>query len=379
MAKSTTHGAAEIANHEPNAATAAPVRKVIHCDCDCFYAAIEERDDPSLKGKPVAVGGSADSRGVVATCNYQARAFGVHSAMPTREALRRCRDLIVLRPAMDKYRLASREIFAVYRSYTELVEPLSLDEAFLDVTGSPFQGGSATRIAREIKARVKQQVGITVSAGVAPNKFLAKIASDWEKPDGLTVILPDQVDAFVAALPVSRIFGVGAVTAGRLNAAGFHTCSDVRARSRQDLRQMFGSLGDRLFELARGQDQRPVEPNSQRKSLSTETTYNVDLKSLAECESELGKLIEDLKQQVPKLKEGDRIESVFVKIRFDDFRKTTVERRATAVHDSQILEMLKTGVSRHARAVRLLGVGVRVARDDFLRQMTLFSPDQGEA
>jgi DNA polymerase-4 len=348
------------------------MRKVIHCDCDCFYAAIEERDDPSLKGRPLAVGGSADSRGVVATCNYEARAYGVHSAMPTREAQRRCRDLIVIRPSMEKYRRASKEIFSIYRSYTPLVEPLSLDEAFLEVTGSSFHGGSATLIARAIKHRVRDSVGITVSAGVAPNKFLAKIASDWEKPDGLTVILPEQVDAFVAALPVSRIFGVGVVTAGKLNAAGFHTCADVRSRSRVDLRQMFGSLGDRIYELARGQDQRAVQPNSQRKSLSTETTYNADLKSLAVCEAELIKLIDDLKAQVPKLKDGDRIESVFVKIRFDDFRKTTVERRATAVHARQLLEMLKTGVSRHARAVRLLGVGVRVTRDDYLKQVPLF-------
>jgi DNA polymerase-4 len=345
---------------------------VIHCDCDCFYAAIEMRDDETLRGRPLAVGGSADGRGVVATCNYEARAFGVHSAMPTREALRRCRDLIVIRPSMDKYRRASKEIFGIYRSYTALVEPLSLDEAFLEVTGSEFHGGSATLIARAIKERVRESVGITVSAGVAPNKFLAKIASDWDKPDGLTVILPEQVDGFVAALPVSRIFGVGAVTAAKLNAAGFHTCADVRSRSRQDLRQMFGSLGDRLYELARGNDQRPVEPNSRRKSLSTETTYNVDLQSLAACESELHKLINDLKLQIPRLKDGDRIESVFVKIRFDDFRKTTVERRATALHDSQLLEMLKTGVARHARAVRLLGVGVRVTRDDYLKQVPLF-------
>ena len=347
-------------------------RKVIHCDCDCFYAAIEERDDPTLKGRPLAVGGSADSRGVIATCNYEARAFGVHSAMPTREATRRCRDLIVIRPSMEKYRRASKEIFGIYRSYTPLVEPLSLDEAFLEVTGSLFHGGSATLIARAIKQRVREAVGITVSAGVAPNKFLAKIASDWDKPDGLTVILPDQVDTFVAALPVSRIFGVGAVTAGKLNAAGFHTCADVRVRSRQDLRQMFGSLGDRLYELARGEDQRSVEPDSQRKSLSTETTFNVDLQSLAACETELQKLIEDLKSQIPKLKNGDRIESVFVKIRFDDFRKTTVERRATAVHDTQLLAMLRTGVARHARPVRLLGVGVRVTRDDYLKQVPLF-------
>jgi DNA polymerase IV len=347
-------------------------RKIIHFDCDCFYAAIEERDDPSLKGRPLAVGGSAEGRGVIATCNYEARAFGVHSAMPTKEALRRCRGLRVLRPAMDKYRRASKDILAIYRSVTELVEPLSLDEAFLDVTGTTLFGGSATLAARDIKARVRREVGITVSAGVAPNKFLAKIASDWEKPDGFTVVLPEEVDAFVAALPIDRIFGVGAVTAAKLKAAGFHTCEAVRARSRQDLKQMFGALGDRLYELSRGIDHRMVDPNSQRKSLSVETTYNTDLKSLEQCATELDALIADLATQATRLKSGDRIEAVFVKIRFDDFRKTTVERRATAIHPEQLHTMLATGVLRHARAVRLLGVGVRVVHDDYLLQMALF-------
>jgi DNA polymerase-4 len=352
--------------------TDATFRKIIHFDCDCFYAAIEERDDPSLRGHPLAVGGSAEGRGVVATCNYEARKFGIHSAMPTREALRRCRDLRVLRPAMDKYRRASKEILAIYRSVTELVEPLSLDEAFLDVSATKLFGGSATLTARDIKARVREQVGITVSAGVAPNKFLAKIASDWEKPDGFTVVLPAEVDAFVAALPIERIFGVGAVTAAKLKAAGFHTCEEIRARSRQDLKQMFGALGDRLYELSRGIDHRRVDPDSQRKSLSVETTYTVDLKSLVRCTEELDLLITDLASQATRLKSGDRIEAVFVKIRFDDFRKTTVERRATAIHREQLQEMLTTGVARHARAVRLLGVGVRVVHDDYLLQMALF-------
>jgi DNA polymerase-4 len=292
--------------------------------------------------------------------------------MPTREALRRCRDLRVMRPSMDKYRRASREILAIYKSVTALVEPLSLDEAFLDVTGVRLFAGSATRIARDIKNRVRNDVGITVSAGVAPNKFLAKIASDWEKPDGLTVVLPADVDAFVAALPIERIFGVGAVTAGRLKRAGFHTCQDVRARSRQDLKQMFGALGDRLYELSRGIDHRRVNPDALRKSLSVEETFGTDLKSLAQCTVELDRLIADLAWQAQRLKSGDRIDAVVVKIRFDDFRKTTVERRATQIHAAQLKEMLAIGVARHARPVRLLGVGVRVVHDDYRLQMALF-------
>ena len=183
-------------------------RKIIHCDCDCFYAAVEVRDDPCLAGRPLAVGGRPERRGVVATCNYEARAFGIHSAMAMAQALRRCPDLVVLPPDFPRYRRVAEQIRTIFRDFTPLVEPLSLDEAFLDVSASPRHGGSATRIAEEIRARVRGEVGITVSAGVAPNKFLAKVASDWRKPDGLFVIPPTAVDAFVRALPVRRLFGV---------------------------------------------------------------------------------------------------------------------------------------------------------------------------
>ena len=196
------------------------MRKIIHCDCDCFYAAIEMRDDPALVGRPLAVGGKPDSRGVVATCNYEARAFGVRSAMPTSRALRLCPELILVPPDFERYRAASRQILAIYRDYTALVEPLSLDEAYLDVSGVDRCRGSATLMAEEIRARIRAEVGITASAGIAPNKFLAKIASDWNKPDGQFVIRPDDVDAFVLELPVSKLFGVGKVTAAKLEQLG---------------------------------------------------------------------------------------------------------------------------------------------------------------
>ncbi|RYE89516.1 MAG: DNA polymerase IV, partial [Oxalobacteraceae bacterium] len=194
----------------------APFRKIIHCDCDCFYASVEMRDDPSLVGHPLAVGGRANQRGVVATCNYEARAYGIHSAMATAQAMKLCPELIVIPPSMEKYRLASRQIMDIYRSYTELVEPLSLDEAYLDVTDSPHCKGSATLIAQEIRQRIVETVGITASAGVAPNKFVAKIASDWHKPDGLCLVRPDEVDGFVAVLPVKKLHGVGKVTTAKL-------------------------------------------------------------------------------------------------------------------------------------------------------------------
>ena len=226
-----------------------PTRKVIHCDCDCFYAAVEMRDDPRLRGRPLAVGGRAETRGVIATCNYEARAFGVHSAMPTARALQLCPHLILLPPDFERYREASRRILAIYRDYTALVEPLSLDEAYLDVSGVDRCRGSASLMAQEIRARIHDEVGITASAGIAPNKFIAKVASDWNKPDGQFVVRPQDVDAFVAALPVKKIFGVGKVTAARLNRLGVNTCGDLRAWSVADLTHEFGSFGASLHHL----------------------------------------------------------------------------------------------------------------------------------
>ena len=226
--------------HVPPPGDAQPrMRKIIHCDCDCFYASVEMRDDPSLRNRPLAVGGRPDQRGVIATCNYEARRYGVHSAMSSALAMRKCPDLLILPTAMDKYRAASRQIMAIYRDHTPDVEPLSLDEAYLDVSGSERCQGSATLIAREIRQRVFDTVGVTVSAGVAPNKFIAKIASDWNKPDGLFVVRPHEIDAFVAALPVRKLHGVGKVTATRLDRLGIQTCAQLRDWPLIDLHREF--------------------------------------------------------------------------------------------------------------------------------------------
>ena len=338
-------------------------RKIIHCDCDCFYAAVEMRDDPSLRDRPLAVGGSPEHRGVVATCNYEARKFGIHSAMATAQALRRCPDLIVIPPAMEKYRIASRQILAIYRDYTDLVEPLSLDEAYLDVTHASSTRGSATVIAQQIRARIADTVGITASAGIAPNKFIAKIASDWNKPDGQFVVKPQQIDAFVAVLPVNKLFGVGKVTAARLNRLGAQTCGDLRNWSLSDLRFHFGKFGDRLFDLCRGIDERAVNPSSERKSVSVEETYSIDLPDLQACLRELPDLMTKLQTRVQRAKAERNIHKLFVKIRFADFSKTTVECVASAIDTVQIQKLLETGYQRQKRAVRLLGVGVRVGSD----------------
>jgi len=353
----------------------APFRKIIHCDCDCFYASVEMRDDPSLVGKPLAVGGRANQRGVVATCNYEARAYGIHSAMATAQAIKLCPELIVIPPAMEKYRLASRQIMDIYRSYTELVEPLSLDEAYLDVTDSPHRKGSATLIAQEIRQRIVDTVGITASAGVAPNKFVAKIASDWNKPDGLFLVRPEEVDAFVSALPVKKLHGVGKVTTAKLNGLGVQTCNDLRSWTMQELSHHFGKFGERLHDLSRGIDERPVSNVHERKSVSVEETYTPDVPDLDACLALLPELHASLLGRIDRAKAGKLIIKQFVKIKFADFHQTTVECVGSGPDMRQYIRLMETGFLRGNGPVRLLGLGVRLGDSERLEQLKLF--DEG--
>lgn len=335
------------------------MRKILHSDADCFFAAVEMRDHPQYRGRPLAVGGRADARGVVATCNYEARQYGIKSAMASAHALRLCPHLLLVPGRMEVYRAVSQQIFRIYRRYTEWVEPVSLDEAYLDVTAARAFQGSATLIAQAIRAEVKAEVGITVSMGVAPNKFLAKIASDWHKPDGLKVIVPEAVAEFVAQLPVERLHGVGRRTAERLHAQGLFTCEDVRARSLLDLMTHFGALGQRLYELAHGRDERPVSPVSIRKSVSTEQTYPDDLPDLTHCMAQLPALLEDLTQRFARL-DDYRIQGALVKVKFADFTQTTVERALPTPDVEVFNELMAQGWARKAMPVRLLGVGYRL-------------------
>ncbi len=347
-------------------------RKIIHCDCDCFYASVEMRDDPRLRELPLAIGGQADQRGVVATCNYAARKFGVRSAMPTSQALKRCPDLVIMRPNMEKYRVASRQILAIYRDYTDLVEPLSLDEAYLDVSNTDRLQGSATRIAQEIRQRIAADVGITVSAGVAPNKFLAKIASDWNKPDGLYVILPEQVEQFVIKLEVARLFGVGKVTANKLHQLGIRTCEDLLTWSLPDLLQQFGKLGGSLFSLCRGIDERAVVPSHERKSVSIEETYTHDLIDFQHCIAELPVLYASLEKQVERTGTANLIHKLNIKIRFNDFKQTTVECRANQLDQQVFADLLQIGYQRRQLPVRLIGLGIGLSEKKTDEQLALF-------
>lgn len=330
------------------------------------------RDDPSLRGRPLAVGGRPDQRGVIATCNYEARRYGIHSAMATAQAMKLCPELLVIPPAMEKYRIASTQIMNIYRDYTDLVEPLSLDEAYLDVSNSPHCKGSATLIAQEIRRRIFETVGITASAGVAPNKFVAKIASDWNKPDGLFLVRPEEVDAFVAALPVKKLHGVGKVTAAKMHNLGLDTCADVRAWSLQKLQDHFGSFGARLYDLSRGIDYREVSPERERKSVSTEETYTPDVPDLPACLALLPDLHEHLLGRIKRAGADKFINKLFVKIKFADFQQTTVECVGYAPHLPSFARLMEIGWQRASRPVRLLGVGVRLGDTENVEQLTLF-------
>ncbi|WP_421910348.1 DNA polymerase IV [Marinobacter sp.] len=350
-------------------------RKIIHVDCDCFYAAVEMRDDPSLREVPLAVGGEG-GRGVVTTCNYKARAFGVRSAMPGGEARRLCPGLVTVPPYMARYRAVSKQVMAILRELTDLVEPLSLDEAFLDVSEVTKHKGSATLMAQYLRKRVKDEVGITISAGVAPNKFLAKIASDWKKPDGLFVIRPEDVEGFVQELKVEKLFGVGQVTAGKLHAMGVATCGDIQMLPADALLEKFGKQGYRLREMAFGRDDRDVVVSRIAKSVSVERTFSQDLPDKRACESVMASLVADLNLRLSRKAGRKPIHKLFIKIRYSDFSTHTLERVRDRIQEPELEDyqpLLDELVTDTGRPVRLLGLGVRFRSDESpVMQLRLF-------
>ena len=343
------------------------VRRIIHVDMDAFYASVEQRDDAALRGRPVAVGGQADERGVVAASSYEARSFGVRSAMPMARALRLCPDLVIVRPDFARYRAASQQILEIFRSCTPLVEPLSLDEAYLDVTVNRWNEPLATPVAKRLKQRIREELGLTASAGVAPNKFLAKIASGWQKPDGLTVISPGRVEAFLQQLPVDALWGVGPVTAAKLRKIGIDRLVEVRTADAELLRRAVGSLADVLKRLALGDDPRPVVPDRPYKSSSSENTYNDDLLELDAIRAEIGRMARQSAEWLARKELLAR--TVTIKVRYADFTTVTRSHSSAPTRDpgeivARALTLLeRTDAGR--RPIRLLGAGVHgLAGDD---------------
>ncbi|MGE3578354.1 MAG: DNA polymerase IV [Vicinamibacterales bacterium] len=340
-------------------------RRILHLDMDAFYASVEQRDDPALRGRPVAVGGDASRRGVVAAASYEARAFGVRSAMSMARAQRLCPSLVIVRPDIARYKAASDAIFALYRAVTPLVEPLSLDEAYLDVTENAWHEPLGVTVAKRLKAQIREATGLTASAGVAPNKFLAKIASGWKKPDGLTVIAPERMEAFLQGLPVDALWGVGPVTAGRLKAHGITKLVDVRAAEPRVLHEAVGSLAGWLQQLAQGVDDRPVVPHRETKSSGSESTYPTDLTDPGEIAREVATMAQDAAAWLEKKQLFAR--TVTLKVRYDDFTTITRSHSAPATRDAGNLTAravtLLGRTEAGARPVRLLGVSVHNLRD----------------
>jgi DNA polymerase-4 len=336
----------------------AHLRRIIHIDMDAFYASVEQRDDPALRGLPVAVGGSG-ARGVVAAASYEARKFGVHSAMPSVTAKRRCPELVFVPARFDVYRAVSQQIRSIFARYTSLIQPLSLDEAYLDVTASLAERGSATAIAEEIREAIRRETGLTASAGVSYNKFLAKLASDHRKPDGLFVITPQMGPAFVGELPVGKFHGVGPVTAAKMNKLGVHTGLDLRQQAQEFLTAQFGKAGDYFYHLARAEDDRPVVADHPRKSLGVETTFARDLLAWEEVASALEPLFAKLWAAYGR--HGLTARTVTVKVKYANFRQITRSRScAEAIGSREVIEQLAFDLLEPQfpppRGVRLLGV-----------------------
>lgn len=349
---------------EPGRASpcASPTRRILHVDMDAFYASVEQRDDPSLRGRPVIVGGDPDGRGVVAAASYEARRFGIHSAMPAAEARRRCPAAVFLRPEFRRYERVSRQLRAIFLDYTPLVEPLSLDEAFLDVTEERGGLRSATAVAKAIRARIREELNLTASVGVGPVKLVAKIASDVEKPDGLVVVRPEHVQAFLDPLPVGRLWGVGPATERRLHELGLRTVAELAASDRAVLREALGArLADFLHDLAHGIDDRAVVPHREAKSCGAERTFERDLRDLELMRERVTELAEEVADGLGQIGRPGR--TVTVKVRYPDFQTITRSftlpdpvDEAAAIARIAIALLERTAAGK--RAVRLLGVSV---------------------
>ena len=334
-------------------------KKIIHVDMDSFYASVEIARNPKLAKRPVAVAGNSEVRGVVTTCNYIARQFGVHSAMPSVTAKKLCPEIIFLPVDMNKYRLVSKEIHDIFKCYTKIIEPISLDEAYLDVSDSHYCEGDANKMAYQIRKKIFNDLNITASAGIAPNKFLAKLASEWKKPNGQFSISNEMIEDFIKKLPVRKIVGVGEKTEKKLKSFHIETCEDLQEKSLDELTDNFGKFGVSLYNLCRGIDKRCVEHNRGSKSLSVEDTYLSDLISVSECRREIKNIYLKLQKRLEEKKLQDKnIKSCFIKIKYNDFKVTTHQISSSNLDLNIYTSLLERALSKKKRPIRLLGVGV---------------------
>jgi DNA polymerase-4 len=335
-------------------------RKIIHVDMDAFFASVEIRDCPALADQCVAVGGAPERRGVIATCNYAARAQGIHAAMSSKRAMTLCPDLQIIPTNMPKYKAASQAIHQIFQRYSPMVEAVGLDEAYLDVTEATACQGVAAEIAQEICQAILEEVGLAASAGVSVNKMLAKMASARNKPKGLCVIKPHQIQDFMRRLPVAQLPGVGPVRQRELSAMGIETCGDLQRFSRAVLLTQWGRFGETLYAYARGMDDRPVLADRVRRAVSIETTFAHDIGSISELQPLMAKLRTGLMARIETLGVEEAIRGVFVKVKFSDFKQTTAECSTAYLAPSVIDALMKRARERHTQGVRLLGLGVRL-------------------
>lgn len=355
------------------------MRKIIHIDMDAFFASVEQLDNPDLRGKPLAVGGSGE-RSVVAAASYEARKFGVRSAMPSLIAKRLCPDLIFVRHNFERYNKVSAQVFEIFKEYTDIIEPLSIDEAFLDVTTDKKSIGSATIIAKEIKREIKKRTGLTGSAGISVNKFLAKIASEIKKPDGLFVILPEDAEKFIEALPVEKFYGIGKVTAEKMHKLGIHHGSDLKKLDLVSLVRNFGKAGLFYYDIVRGNDDRPVEPDQERKSVGTELTFDKDLTTRFEIVAELYRIEKELMSRLESAETTGR--TITLKVKFADFKQITRSKTLSDyIRDFDTLHKevseIRKALKLEGKRIRLLGVTIsNLENDDCAdRQLILFDTE----
>ncbi|MGF1719857.1 DNA polymerase IV [Vibrio kyushuensis] len=350
------------------------VRKIIHIDMDCFYAAVEMRDNPHYQGRPLAVGGHEKQRGVLSTCNYEARKFGIHSAMPTARALKLCPDLLVVPGRMQVYKEVSVHIREIFSRYTSLIEPLSLDEAYLDVTNSTKHQGSATLIAEAIRRDIWNELQLTASAGVAPIKFLAKVASDMNKPNGQFVVPPNKVQEVVDDLPLGKLPGVGKVGLEKLHKAGLFYCRDVRASDYRELLRQFGRLGDSLWKRSQGIDEREIVVERERKSVGVERTFSTNISTYEECWQVIEeRLFPELDIRLEKAMPSKLIIKQGIKLKFADFQQTTIEHVHPELELEDFKGLLRDILKRqNGREIRLLGLSVILKPDVQTKQLSFF-------